>query len=69
LLSPRAHTIQQHLALHAMLGAKRKLLFRGILLEALLLVSSSVLVGVFIAASELRLVNSLTSGYLPLIDT
>ncbi|WMO14239.1 ABC transporter permease [Pseudoalteromonas piscicida] len=65
----RAHTIQQQLALQAMLGAKRKLLFRGILLEALLLVSGAVLVGLFIAAWELRLVKSLTSGYLPLIDT
>ncbi|MEJ6474857.1 ABC transporter permease [Pseudoalteromonas piscicida] len=65
----RANTIQQQLALQAMLGAKRKVLFRGILLEALLLVSSAVVIGLFIAAWELRFVKSLTHGYLPLIDT
>ncbi|MDW7550150.1 ABC transporter permease [Pseudoalteromonas peptidolytica] len=65
----RAHTLQHQLVLQAMLGAKRCVLFRGIFLEALLLVASAVVVGLFFAAWQLRLVQSLTHSYLPLIDT
>nr|WP_253257083.1 ABC transporter permease [Pseudoalteromonas sp. GCY] len=64
----RSQAIQKQLALQAMLGAKRRLLFNNILFESLILTGASVLVALFLAAWEIQLVKSLTQGYLPLVD-
>ncbi|ESP94205.1 MULTISPECIES: ABC transporter permease [Pseudoalteromonas] len=64
----RAVVKHKQLALQAVLGAKRRVLFQSILLETSVLMTASVLVALFLAAWGIKLFVSLSTGFLPLIS-
>ncbi|AOT08382.1 ABC transporter permease [Pseudoalteromonas luteoviolacea] len=64
----RAVVKHKQLALQAVLGAKRRILFQSILLETSLLMAASVLVALFLAAWGIKLFVSVSEGFLPLIS-
>ncbi len=65
-----SRAIAQHkiLALQAVLGAKRKTLFAGLLAQSGLLVAASVALALFFSAWGIRLFKHLASGHLPLVE-
>ena len=66
-----SRALAQHktLALQAVLGAKRGLLFTAILSQTLLLMTASVLSALFIAAWGIKLFKHLAAGKLPLVQS
>ncbi len=66
-----SRALAQHktLALQAVLGAKRHLLFTAILSQTLLLMASSVLIALFISAWGIKLFKHLAAGKLPLVQS
>ncbi|KZN55539.1 ABC transporter permease [Pseudoalteromonas luteoviolacea] len=64
----RAVVKHKQLALQAVLGAKRRILFQSILLETSVLMAVSVLVALFLAAWGIKLFVSISEGFLPLIS-
>lgn len=65
----RAVVKHKQLALQAVLGAKRKVIFNAILVESSLLMLGSVLVALFFAAWGIKLFKYLSLGHLPLVTT
>jgi predicted permease len=66
-----SRALAQHktLALQAVLGAKRGLLFTSILLQTLILMVSSLLIALFVAAWGIKLFKYLALGKLPLVQS
>jgi predicted permease len=66
-----SRALAQHktLALQAVLGAKRGLLFTSILLQTLILMASSLLIALFVAAWGIKLFKHLALGKLPLVQS
>ena len=66
-----SRALAQHktLALQAVLGAKRRLLFNAILTQTLILMMSSVAVALFISAWGIKLFKHLAAGNLPLVQS
>jgi macrolide transport system ATP-binding/permease protein len=66
-----SRALAQHktLALQAVLGAKRRLLFSAILTQTLLLMSSSVAIALFLSAWGIKLFKHLAMGKLPLVQS
>ncbi len=66
-----SRALAQHktLALQAVLGAKRRLLFSAILTQTLLLMSSSVAIALFLSAWGIKLFKHLATGKLPLVQS
>jgi macrolide transport system ATP-binding/permease protein len=65
----RALAQHRNLALQAVLGAKRRLLFFAILSQTLLLMTASVAIALFLSAWGIRLFKSLAAGKLPLVQS
>ncbi|MDK1286514.1 ABC transporter permease [Pseudoalteromonas umbrosa] len=64
----RAVVKHKQLALQAVLGAKRRVLFQSVLLETSVLMIASVLVALFLAAWGIKLFIAVSQGFLPLIS-
>ena len=66
-----SRALAQHktLALQAVLGAKRRLLFTSILSQTLMLMAASVLLALFLSAWGIKLFKYLASGKLPLVQS
>jgi len=66
-----SRALAQHktLALQAVLGAKRRLLFSAILTQTLMLMASSVAVALFLSAWGIKLFKQLATGKLPLVQS
>ncbi|MCP4988924.1 MAG: FtsX-like permease family protein [Colwellia sp.] len=66
-----SRALAQHktLALQAVLGAKRRLLFSAILTQTLILMTSSVAVALFLSAWGIKLFKQLAMGKLPLVQS
>lgn len=65
----RAVVKHKQLALQAVLGAKRGVIFSAILVESSLLMLGSVLIALFFAAWGIKLFKFLSLGHLPLVNT
>lgn len=66
-----SRALAQHktLALQAVLGAKRRLLFSAILTQTIILMAASVAVALFISAWGIKLFKHLAEGKLPLVQS
>jgi len=66
-----SRALAQHktLALQAVLGAKRRLLFSAILTQTLILMASSVAIALFLSAWGIKLFKHLATGKLPLVKS
>jgi len=66
-----SRALAQHktLALQAVLGAKRRLLFSAILTQTLILMASSVAIALFLSAWGIKLFKHLAVGNLPLVQS
>jgi predicted permease len=66
-----SRALAQHktLALQAVLGAKRKILFNSILLQSLILMGMSVSISLFFSVWGIRLFKALAEGRLPLVNS
>ncbi|OCQ21184.1 hypothetical protein A7985_11160 [Pseudoalteromonas luteoviolacea] len=65
----RAVVKHKQLALQAVLGAKRRVIFQSILLETSVLMVLSVVIALFLAAWGIKLFKSLGMGFLPLVSS
>lgn len=65
----RAIAQHRNLALQAILGAKRKTLFSSLFIQALLLVTVSMVLSLFISAWGIKLFKYLADGHLPLVQS
>lgn len=65
----RAVSQQRNLALQAVLGARRKTLFNALFSQTLILVTSSMVVALFLSAWGIKLFKFLADGHLPLVNS